>query len=166
MERKWTKLDENKFSLTVDEKKVGEMHISTGSTSMQATCKIGNEDFTIQRTGFWKSTVEILDDKGKLVAKTYNEKWYANSSILEFGNKKYKLILHNNPMAEYAIMDEGKTMLSYGLNAESGKITVKINVAQVDSNLLFDFLLWYLFVPIVSENTGDNFLFQLMLTAQ
>lgn len=165
MERKWIKLDENKFSLVAGNKTLGEMQISTKTTALTATCKIGEEDFTIKRTGFWKSAVEMLDSKGGLVAKTHNEKWYANSLILEYGNKKYKIILHNNPLAEYAIIDEGQTLLSYGLHSDSGKIGIKITVNKDHSHLLFDLLLWYLFVPIVIENTGDDFGFLLLMIA-
>lgn len=166
MERKWTKLGENTFSLIVGGIKAGEMKISLSSTALQATCKIGTENYTIQRIGFWNNTVEVRDDKGTVIAKIYNEKWYANSYQLEYENKKYKLVLHNNPLAEYAIMDGKKALLSYGLHTDNAKIAIRITVDKYETNLLFDFLLWYLFVPIAIENIGDDLLFEFLLTGQ
>lgn len=67
-------------------------------------------------------------------------------------------------MAEWAILDEnGKELIAYGLNAHEGKITVKITSVADDLEPLFDFILWYLFVPIASENMGDNFLFMMLI---
>lgn len=166
MTKQWTNAGEGKYVFTLDGNQIGQMQIEPASADSRASCQIGDDHFTIKRTGFWKSTVEVLKNDGNLVAKTYHEKWYANSSVLEYENQKYNLTLHNNPLAEWAIVDEGKTLLAYGLNAANGKTSVRISGEADQSHLLLDFLLWYLFVPIASENMGDNFVFHLLTTAQ
>lgn len=166
MTKNWNKLEENRYAFIVDNKKVGEMSLEPKSLQSAAICRIGGDNFTIKRTGFWKSRVEISDKDGMVVAKTYSEKWLANSSILEYDGKKYKLLLRNNPLAEYAIMDGEQTVLAYGLQHDKETVSVRIAGDLANSDVLFDFLLWYLFVPIVVENSGDDFVFQLLLTAQ
>lgn len=166
MSKKWEKTEKNLYTFYIDNYKVGEMQIAPQSLSTKANCEIGHEQFQIKRTGIWKTTVEVSNKAGIVVAKTYNEKWFANSAVLEYGGKKYKLLLHNNPMAEFAIMDEDKVLLAYGLQMENKKPTVLIKGDESQNNPLLDFLLWYLFMPIASENADDNFTFLLLLSAQ
>ena len=165
MDRKWITKELNHYFLDVDGKNVGEMQISPSSTAHIANCKLGEFEFTIRRTGFWKSNIEILDSNKRTFGKVYNEKWYANSSILEFKNKKYKIILRNNPLAEYVIFDKDKDLLAYGIKTDQKGIVIQIT-AEEESDLVLDFLMWYLFAPIVIETTGDNFIFHLLLTSQ
>jgi len=166
MTRAWEKIEEGHYVLKVEGSKVGEMHIKQQAIDSQADCQINGVPFTIHRTGFWKSTVEVLDQDGKIIAKTYSEKWYANSSILENGSNKYKLLLHNNPLAELAIMDGQKTLLAYGLNADKGKINITTTGEMDHSSFVLEFLLWYLFAPIAAASMGDDFIFHMLLTAQ
>lgn len=166
MKKEWSIVGEGKYLFCVNNIQLGEMEITLNSIDSIATCQIEDKEFTIRRKGFWKSSIDIVDNGGKIIAKTYIEKWYANSSVLEFDDKKYKLILHNNPLAEYSIIDDGKNLVSYGLAADNGKVNTRITGEDNHSNYLFDFLLWYLFVPIATENMGDNFTFQTLLNAQ
>ncbi|MEJ7827967.1 MAG: hypothetical protein WKF91_07225 [Segetibacter sp.] len=166
MTRKWDKIGESKYSFSVDNNIVGEMEIMINSIDSKATFQIKDEKFIIKRAGFWKSSIEIINSKQETVAKTYFEKWYANSSVLEYGDKKYKLIVHNNPLAEYSIINGNKNLLAYGLNTDNGKVNVKITSENSSTDFLLDFLLWYLFIPIASENMGDNFTFLMLTTTQ
>jgi len=166
MEKKWTRIGEGLFQLFVSDEEVGSMQISTDSTAFKADCQFGDQHFTIQRTGFWKSNIEIIDQSNSLIGKVYKEKWYANSSIFEYANKKYKIVLQNNPLAELLISDDSGAIFSYGIKLDDDQLKVVIAVFNEDSDLLLDFLMWYLFAPIVLENSGDNFVFQLLLTAQ
>ena len=163
MTREWSKLGESKYYFSVDNNKIGEMEITLNSFDSKATCQIGDEKFIIRRTGFWKNSIEIVNSKEEVVVKTYFEKWYANSSVLEYGGKKYKLIIHNNPLAEYSITDGGNNMIAYGLHTGNKKIGVKITCDNNNKDFLLDFLLWYLFVPIATENIGSSFTFIMLL---
>jgi hypothetical protein len=115
------------------------------------------------RTGFWKTGIEIKDVNGTVILKAYPEKWYANTSIVEFENDPYKLIIRNNPLAEFAISKNGTDMLAYGLSTDNNGLSVRISTAG-GPDFIFDFLLWYLFVPIANENFGDSYLFQMLLS--
>lgn len=159
MKRQWVKNADFNYALWINEKEVGKMEIQFNTIASKAVCTIGEKRFEIKRTGFWKSNLEITDNNETvIILKTYPEKWYANTSIIEFENKKYKLVIRNNPLAEYAVTENDKDILAYGLNTENRELKVKISTSGND-NLIFDFLLWYLFLPIANENFGDTYSF-------
>lgn len=93
----------------------------------------------------------------------YPEKWYAHSSVIDLGDKKYKLVIRNNPLAEYAITENDKDILAYGLDTQNRELNVRIS-SPGNPDFLFDFILWYLFLPVADENFGDDYSF-LLLTA-
>jgi len=82
---------------------------------------------------------------------------------LEYKGQKFRLKIRNNPLAEYVIFDENQNeLLAYGLKTENHQCKVGIH-SSGDTDYLFDFLLWYSFLPIAQENMGDSFLFQTLL---
>lgn len=165
MQKKWIKIEQGAYQLSIDDAIVAEMKIDYNSLKGNAEISIGNETYLIKRTGFWKTGIEITNSAGKIILKVYNDKWYANSSVLEYSDKKYTLKVRNNPLVEWAIIDDDKKdLLAYGLSNENRINGVKITANNVENILLFDCLLWYLFVPIAEENSSDSLLF-LMLAA-
>jgi hypothetical protein len=166
MTKGWNKTNEGNYSFSVANKEIGNMEISYASLDRKAICHIEDNDFIIKRTGFWKSTIEISNLAGQTIAKIYPEKWYANTWTFDYNEKKYKVIVRNNPLAEYAILDNSNELAAYGLTTDNGKINVRITTPSNNSDFLFDFLLWYLFVPIATENMGDNFIFLMLLNNQ
>jgi len=166
MTKKWEKVAKNNYAFFKDDNKIGEIKLKPNTLQSQAICQIEGEEFIIKRTGFWKTTIEIFNAEREAVAKTYNEKWFANSSIFEYGEKKYKLMLHNNPNAEWVIKDGENTLLAYGLQKDKNQPCVKITGDVAQDNVLFDFLLWYLFLPIANQNMGDDMMFLLLVSAQ
>ncbi|CAN5748463.1 hypothetical protein BH10BAC3_BH10BAC3_40940 [soil metagenome] len=106
--------------------------------------------------------MEVCSKDGRIIAKVYDEKWYANSSILEYNGRRYQLMVRNNPLAEWAIRENDHDLLAYRIYAGNGKVGVKITSSNNNQDYLLDFLLWYLFVPIATENPGDNFFFFMM----
>ena len=163
MQKRWIKNADFDYSLLIDEIESGRMAIQFQTIGNNATFNIGESEFKLNRTGFWKSTIEITDAAGRIILKTYPEKWYANSSIIDFEDKKYQLVIRNNPMAEFVIKENDQDMLAYGLDSEDGKLKVRITTSK-ESNMILDFLLWYLFVPIANENFGESYLFLLSQT--
>ena len=103
------------------------MEIARGTSERKSTALIHDKEFQIKKTGFWKSHLEISDKNGQIIAKVYSEKWYANSYILEFEDKKYKLLVRNNPLAEWTIQENDLDLLSYGLTTDNGKPSIKIS---------------------------------------
>ena len=158
MKKQWTKTSEFNYTFLVDEKETGKMEIHYNTIASKAVCSIGEKKFEITRTGFWKSNLQITNSSENVILKTYPEKWYANSWVIEFESKKYKLIIRNNPLAEYAIAENEKDILAYGLDTEKKELRVRISTSG-NTDFILDFLLWYLFVPIANENFGDTYLF-------
>ena len=166
MTKTWKKTNEGTYVFAVANQEVGTMEVSYASLERKAICHIKDKDFIIKRIGFWKSTIEISNPAGEVIAKIYPEKWYANSWAFDYNEKKYKVTVRNNPLAEYAILDDSNELAAYGLTTENGKITVRITTSGHSKDFLFDFLLWYLFVPIATENMGDSFAFSMLVNTQ
>jgi len=92
------------------------------------------------------------------LAKVYPEKWYSNTSVLEYKGTNYRLQLRNRNLAEYAVMRDGQDILAYGLFLDKRKTEGRISDAGIKSDYFFDALLWYLFAPIAVENMNDSFI--------
>lgn len=166
MTKSWKKTGTGQYSFWIDDTEAGVMHIAHNTNEHKAVAVIDGNEYTIKRTGFWKSTIEITGADGQTIAKAYYEKWYANSLILEYKNNTYKMVIRNNPLAEWAILDNGRNILAYGLDTENGRTALRITSSANDTDILLDFLLWYVFVPIATENSGDHFVFTMMLANQ
>lgn len=160
MKKQWLKNVDFNYTFYINEKEIGKMEIHFNTIATKAICTINGKIFEIRRTGFWKSNIEIFDSTETMALKMYPEKWYANTSIIEFENNKYKLIVRNNPLAEYAVTENGKEMLAYGLVSENSELKVRI-AASGNHNVILDFLLWYLFFPVAHENMGDAYSFMI-----
>jgi hypothetical protein len=167
MTKNWKKIGISKYSFLIDDNEIGTLDITLNSSDSKATARIHNEEFIIKRTGFWKTVIEINDSDNKLIAKVFPEKWYASSFTLDFNSSKYRLLIRNNPLAEYAIINENnEEILVYGLNTgnDNGMVNLKITNSKGNNHYLLDILLWYLFVPIATENMGENFAFTMLMT--
>lgn len=164
MTKKWVKNEEGNYSFSIDNKQIGTLHFHNSMDS-KATAKIQSDEFIIRRTGFWKTGIQIEYKSDVVIAKAYPERWYANTLTLDFKDNKYKLAIRNNPLAEWAIIEENKDLLAYGLNTDKndGMVNVKITSRNENVDYILDFLLWYLFAPIATENMGDNLTFRLII---
>jgi hypothetical protein len=165
MEKKWQKKDEGKYAFLMDDEERASLDIVFGSNDCKAVAKIDNAEYIIKKTGFWKNSIEIENSGGQLIGRAYYDKWYANSFKLDYRTDSYKVIIRNNPLAEWAILSNDRVLLAYGLSPEDGKIIVRITGNSNTDNLL-DCFLWYLFVPIASENMGDDFVFTMLMVNQ
>ena len=164
-QQQWRKIGKTQFAFTQNETTVASMDIALGTMNRKAQISIADTRFTIEKVGFWKNTIEISDADGKVIATAYHEKWYANAMILDYRGHAFKLLIRNNPLAEWAIVDDGNDVLAYGLTTSEGKAAIKITASVRQHDLLLDCLLWYLFLPIAMENADDNALFLLLATA-
>ncbi len=159
MQKQWTKTDERAFTFTIDGAEIGTLNTANGIAT------IGTDSYTISRSGFWKNKLEITNSQGAIIATAEPEKWYANTLVLNYNAHAYRLVIRNNPLAEWAILAGDKTILAYGLATDNGKAVVSIKSADGQTDYLLDFLLWYLFWPIATENTDDALLFILLASA-
>ncbi|RCR70989.1 hypothetical protein [Larkinella punicea] len=153
MEKKWHKINEGIYTFFVGNEKKGSLSMNTAGG--KATATVGSKQFTIKRTGFWQSSLEISDGDERRVARAYPETWYGNSMVFEYEGRTYQLKIKNNPLAEWSILAGKQAVLSYGLAVDQGKTVVTIRSQPENSDYLPDFLLWYLFEPIATENTTD-----------
>lgn len=163
--KNWKKTGERNYSLFKQENKIGHLSIETNLFERKATLEIDHQTYYLKHTGFWKNNIEIADAHGTVILKTHTQKWYANTTIIEFEGKQLKLLIRNNPLAEYAILDRENEILAYGLDVKEGKAVTRIQTSNHNKSYLLDFYLWYLFVPIAQENMGDDFTFLLLSIA-
>ncbi|WP_295667927.1 hypothetical protein [uncultured Mucilaginibacter sp.] len=150
--KRWATITPGHYLFTVNHKETGRMTIEVGTTKRKADIVIGEEKYHFSRTGIWKNKVKILDDKGNEIGKIYTKKWYANAMLIDLYQQTYKLIFRNNPLAEFAIMENNHDVLAYGLKTGSGSPVLKITPGNSSANHLFDFILWYWFLPVAIEN--------------
>lgn len=146
--KKWNKISAEQYTFSFDGKEVGSMEFSFNSLSITAAIKIGDKDYTIKRTGFWQNSIVVTSKNLHSIIKVYSEKWYSRGYIIEYNGRKYKLLIRNNPLAEWVIFLDNQEILAYGTPTDKTEIGFIITSSKNSSDYLFDFLLWYLIVPI------------------
>lgn len=161
MNKYWKKTEEGEYSFHIDEQKIGNMRISFDSIDSKAIVTINDKEYIIRRTGFWRNKIEVTNSSNEPIARIYGENWYSHSFWLDYDEKKYKLLIRNNPLSELAITYEKQDILAYGLKVDHtlGTVQIGINTSENSQNHLFDFILWYHFLPIAHENMGNDFSF-------
>jgi hypothetical protein len=148
MEKQWIKGSNYKeYAFLVDGKKIGDMNIKFSQISHRAICTIGEKEFEIKRVGYWKSNFGMYFGITHTILTAIIDERYGNTFNIEFENKEYKLIIRNNPWVEYVITENGQDVLIYALKSENGEPKLIIYTSD-KSNYYFDFLLWFLFLPI------------------
>ena len=109
MEKQWirTPLNNsyNNYTFWVNGKKIGDMIIKFSQTSHRAICKIDGKEFEIKRVGRWKANFEMSYLNAQDILTAITDESYGNTFNLLFENKKYKLIIRNNPLVEYVITE-------------------------------------------------------------
>ncbi|MFN8362064.1 MAG: hypothetical protein U0264_19320 [Candidatus Kapaibacterium sp.] len=165
MTKQWTPTGENTHTLSIDGAPcatVERLH----TTDLKAHVTIGDARYTIAQPGFWKRHIEITDHTGTLIARAEYERWFANAMTLHYQGIAYKLVIRNNPLAEWALLDANSTtLLAYTLHTGNGTPSVHITTALPTHDLLLDCLLWYLFAPIAQENCSDTAMLVMMIAA-
>ena len=117
MNKRWIRNTHDNYTLWVDEKKIGDMVIKYSQTSHRSICTIDGRVLDIKRVGNWKSSIGIYDNSTmQNIVGAYPNKWYGNTFNIEFESKQYKLIIRNNPLMEYAIIENDKDILVYALS--------------------------------------------------
>lgn len=154
MEKQWIRNSNyGNYTFWVDGKKIGDMVIKFSQISYRAICTIDGKEFEIKRVGYWKSNVGMYYTNTQEIFTAITDEYYGNTFKIAFENKKYKLIIRNNPLMEYVITENGQDILIYGLKTENGKLKSIISTSD-KSNYFFDFFLRFLFLPVAGENFG------------
>lgn len=157
-EKKWTKIEDAVHTFYVGSTKEATLKLVLNASDSKAILSMGALNYTFRKVGFWKNTLEIVDDKNGLIGKVYADKWYGNAHVLEYKGREYKIVTRNNPLSELAILQDNKLILAYGLDPGEA-IRVKITSSATKQDYLLDALLWYMFWPIAAENMGNRYEF-------
>lgn len=154
--KNWNKTGERSYKLSRNGIDAGEVKFPQNSLVKVAVFETENEKYTLERRGLMKLELEINNGAGKPVLNAVQEKWYKNSYAVNFGAKKLKLVLRNNPLAEYTLLNNNeKEINSYGLKVKDRKPFVEMKSTDNENDVLFDFLLWSLLHPVAHENCGN-----------
>lgn len=169
MNKKWHKIADDNYVFTLDDIEVGNIKLHFNSNKSLAEVTLLGKEIKIYKTGFWKNQIEISDNNNNIISTIKGEKWYGTSYIIELDSKLLKLVVRNNPLAEWAIFYNEELLLAYGLDTSEGNVKVKIsqsenNTINEENDYILDFLLWYLFLPIATENTTSDFFTTFLLT--
>ena len=151
----WTKKEALLFELTANDQVIGTLGFNKSFTV--ATAQFGTETITLQRSGFFKSNFELINSEGNIIGYSRPKKWYSSTTILNYRDRIYEIKIRNNPLCEFALYEGNEQLTAYGLTHEKGKAAVRINT--VTEELIFHFILWYLFYPVAIENGGSELLF-------
>lgn len=160
----WQKESPLVYRFLVDGEPVALMKLNPSLADQPASLHIGDEIYTIRRTGFWKNSVELSDARQQLVARVYPDKWYAHNSSMDYRGHSWKLVTRNNPLAEFVIRSGEQDLLAYGLEPLDGEVNIRITRANDAIDPLLDGLLWYLFLPVAAENSGDHLTFTMLMS--
>jgi len=162
MKKEWRKNGKDDYSLFLNNEEQTNLTFSTKSMKRPATFKLNGKAYIIQRSGFWKTKLEILDEHGIILAQASPRSWFSSGYLFKYKSHSYTVILKNSPLAQWKIMEGNVEIMHYGLKSNK-EVVISENSNQHD--VIFDVLLWYLMEPIVTENADDFVTFILLTTA-
>lgn len=160
----WQQEGPQVYRFLVDGESLALMQLNPSLADQPASLHVGNDIYTIRRTGFWKTSLELVDGRQQLVARVYPDKWYAHALSMDYRGQFWKLVTRNNPLAEFAIRMGEPDLLAYGLEPRDGRVHIRITRATDAIDPLLDGLLWYLFLPVAAESSGDQLTFTMLMT--
>ena len=80
---------------------------------------------------------------------------YGTGMQFRLDNRDYQLLVRNNPLAEYAVQQNGRDIVAYGLKSREGRTVAVISDHRSRALIELDLLLWFLFAPVAQGETGD-----------
>ncbi len=147
----WTKISENHFHLSQRETVVASM------TRQQDyfECRIGGRLRYLRRKGFWGNQLQLTDEQGQVLAWLKPASLTGASYRFRLCGREYRLVVRNNPLAEYVIREDGRDLVAYGLKTGNGRVAAVITDHRREKLYELDLLLWCLFHPVAQAETGD-----------
>ncbi len=147
----WTKIAASEFHLKQNETVLAAMKIRGG----KADCQIGGRNFKIRTKGFWDNQIELADAQGQILTTIKPVSWFGSRCQFRLYGDDYQLIVRNNPLAEYAVQQNGRDVVAYGLKTKDSRAVAAISAHREKVLLELDLLLWYLFYAVAMGETGD-----------
>ncbi|MBS1494706.1 MAG: hypothetical protein JST55_14420 [Bacteroidetes bacterium] len=153
-QKNWNKTSYGSYSFSINGVERGSLNVT--NHRKEAEARIDGKNFKIKCRGFLKLFLEVLDDAGNTVLKITQDSWLASRWEMLHNFKRYRLVLRNFPLAQYVVTENGKEILSYGLKTQKFKPYLHIESETTERDLLMDFVLWFLYAPIVHESTATG----------
>ncbi|WP_128543100.1 hypothetical protein [Larkinella soli] len=157
--KQWRQTGDGAFTILDGNQPLGRLDIRLDSFGQQAEARIGGQTYHLKQIGFWSTAVELREADGAPVLLARPTRWYANTLEVTFRQKVYELVIWNNPMAEWDLREQGRTVLAYGLEADQGRCVVRIRTGVEEPDALLHVFLWYLFYPVALENAAGGLRF-------
>jgi hypothetical protein len=158
----WLRTQEHSFTFVNGNSIVGKMRLASNELHAVAILQIGVKEVIIRKRGFWKSSFDLIDQSGKTIGTISNSNWFGSSMNFDLYGRHFAIVIRNNPMVEWAILESGKNVLAYGMAIDTNSGAVSVLIKQYDNEIdpLLHFVLWYFFHPIAQEQLGSGFNFQ------
>lgn len=148
----WTKIAESEFQLKQNETLLATMKIRGG----KAECRIiGGRTFQIRTKGFWGNQIEFAEASGQILTIIRPASWFGSRWQFRLYGQDYQLLVRNNPLAEYAVQQNGRDVVAYGLKTKDNRTVSVISDYREKALFELDLLLWYLFFSVALGETGD-----------
>jgi hypothetical protein len=148
----WSAKANGNFTLQ-KEQTTATMQVDVHYLSRMATITIGSRCFTLRQTGFWKTKCEIRDSNQNIIAKISPQSRNDSSWQIDYKKSNYKVLLRNNPLAEFVITQNNAEILAYGLDSSDNVLSTRIK-ENTGSDIMLHCILWYFFLPVANENMG------------
>jgi len=165
MEKQWKKQGKEKFSLYIN----GQLNISLlfpqKDNVNKALIEFQDRKFTFEKFGLSKTKATLTDTNGQVIMDLKPEKWYSDVTMIEMGNRNYRIKTRNAPLVHYMLFEGENQVLTYGLESKESKPVLKIITHQLDASPLLDALMFILFYPVLLENVNDDLLMLLLLAS-
>lgn len=152
----WSRSDENAYNYTANGVTRGTLTIT--KTGREADALIDGKLYKISSKGLLKFFLNVTDENDRTLLKITQDNWFTSKWEISFNHKKYRLQMKNLPLACYKVYDGEKEVLSYGLKTEKCKAVPDIKSNTAENELLLDFVVWFIFYPVLLENTDADFL--------
>lgn len=147
----WEKIAESEYVLREGDRQLATMRKKGNA----AECRIGDRLLKIRTAGFWGNRMELTDASGQILAMLKPVNWYGTGMQFRLDNRDYQLLVRNNPLAEYAVQQNGRDLVAYGLKTREGRAVAAITDHRQKPLIELDLLLWFLFAPVAQGETGD-----------
>lgn len=113
------------------------------------------EAFVIDRIGFWKSKIVLLENNIP-IGKLYAKNWYSNAGIAEIKGATLHYQMINNPLAEIQFLHQDHVLSATGIKPYKNSIEIGITtVSHFDNHPFALYILalsWYMLLPVVQEH--------------
>ncbi|GAA0726094.1 hypothetical protein GCM10009430_32710 [Aquimarina litoralis] len=126
MSKKWIRTKDKEYTFFIGKEKIGAMTLSVNSLNINAFFTINQDRYLIRKKGFWQRNIIVCNQRGETVIRVYPDKMFAHYFKLEYCSKTIELIIRNNPLSEWVVIENGNELITYSLMRCYGEKGIKI----------------------------------------